>query len=963
MAVSVTLQRKESLFYYKIITMKKNIIFSIATFLFLTQILFAQKGTVAGKVLDKSNGEGLIGATIQLEKKTNPIPVSAGSNIIVENNKIISVTDIDGNYNVKAEAGLYILKFTYISYQTVQMEINVKANEVTYVNQTMEEESNVLKEAVVVATAVRSSSVTMMLERKKASQVSDGISADLIRKTPDRTTSDVLKRVTGASIQEGKFAIIRGMNDRYNAGYLDGALLPSTESDRKAFSFDVVPANLIDNLTIIKAGSADLVGDFGGGVIKINTKAVPDELIQSFTIGAQTHSLTTFKEFQQFKTYGGENFNILGNERNIPTFSDQDLRLSSTFASSEEKIKLANISTNFNNDWTKNTTASTLPNMRFAYVAGFPIRLKNNDKIGILFSATYSDTRKVSDGNISTFDGAGQVAALSDKIFARNTNTGGIFNVNYVGKKTQISLRNLLNANTDNNTISRSGIGNISDDVRVTNFSNIVNYNRFYNSVASVRHIFGDHFLALNASVNYSNIVRKTPDYRIVNYTKLPDFDEYNIALGDFFNTSSGRFASNLEETLTGANIEVSKQLDYEKVKSELKVGYFKQNRDRVFAGRSFVYNGNLNNATLDPSIDLAAANIAANKLYLVEKTSNELAYYEGKSSIDAYFVSLDQNFDSKFRSVIGVRYENAIIDVVNQKFDTKIADIKQKNWLPSVNLCYSINERANLRADYFASLNRPEFRELAPFAFYVFDKNVEIKGNQNLQIATLNNFDLRYEFFPTGGELFSVGAFYKTIKNPIEYGIDITQPFTTFTLKNEKAATIYGVELELKKRLNFLGNAKIFNDFAVFSNLSLIKSTLSFDEGIQSLQNRPLQGQSPYILNIGLQYDNIEKGWSASAIFNKVGRRIAYVGVAPSFGDTRQDIYEAPRSVLDFQISKTYKKFNIKFTLGDVLRNDYLFYQDANQNGKFDKDTALDRTMFKFNTGITTNLSLGYTF
>ena len=943
--------------------MKKNTNFLLILFIFITQILFAQKGTVAGKVIEKSNGEGLIGATVQLEKKTNPIPVSGGSNIVVENNKVIVTTDIDGNYNMKAEAGIYTLKISYISLQTVEMELEIKANEVTYVNQTLEEASSTLKEAVVVATAVRSSSVTMMIERKKASQVSDGISADLIRKTPDRTTSDVLKRVTGASIQEGKFAIIRGMNDRYNAGYLDGALLPSTESDRKAFAFDVVPANLIDNLLIIKAGSADLVGDFGGGVIKINTKAVPDEFVQSFTVGAQTHSLTTFKAFNQFKTYSGENFNILSNERNMPTFSDSDLRLSSTFASPEEKTRLAGISKNFNNDWTLNTRASAAPNTRFAYVAGFPIRLKNNDKIGILFSATYSDTRKTSNGNIGTYDGAGQVSDLKDNIFARNTNTGGIFNINYVSKKTQFSLRNLLNANTDNNTISRTGIGNISDDVRVNSFSNIVNYNRFYNGIASVKHIFGDHLFALSASANYSNIVRKTPDYRIVNYTKLPDFDEYNIALGDFFNTSSGRFSSNLKETLTGANVEVTKQLDYNKVKTEVKVGYFTQNRDRLFVGRSFVYNGNLNTSTLDPSKDLAEANIAANKLYLVEKTSNELGYYEGKSKLDAYFISVDQNFDSKFRSVIGVRYENLNLNVNNQLIDTKIANIKQDNWLPSINLCYSINEQSNLRADYFASVNRPEFRELAPFAFYVFDKNVEIKGNKDLKIATLNNFDLRYEFFPTGGELLSAGAFYKTITNPIEYGIDITQPFTTFTLKNEKSAAVYGVEFELKKRLNFINSAKIFNDLAVFSNLSLIKSTLSFDPGTQSLQNRPLQGQSPYVLNIGLQYDNIEKGWSASAIFNKIGRRIAYVGVAPAFGDTRQDIYEAPRSVLDFQVSKTYKKFNVKFTVGDVLRNDYLFYQDANQNGKFDKDAALDRTMFKFNTGITTNLSLGYTF
>lgn len=915
------------------------------------QTVFAQKGTVAGQITDRSNGETLIGATIQLEK------------IKAEAEKQFTATDIDGNYSMRVDAGKYRMKISYISYETVELEIVVKADEITFVNQPMVEASNTLKEAVVTATVLRSGTAALLIERKKASQVSDGVSAELIRKTPDRTTSDVLKRVTGASIQEGKFAIIRGMNDRYNAGYLDGALMPSTESDRKAFAFDVVPANLIDNLTIIKAGTADLVGDFGGGVIKINTKAVPEAFTQSFSVGAQANSITTFRDFTQFRTYPGEQFNIVSSERNMPSLGENDMRIASTFASAEEKGKLAGMSRGFNNDWSMGTSAA-MPNTRFSYVAGFPVRLKNDSKIGVLLSATYSDTRRVSDGAVNSFDGAGQVSALNDRINARNTNTGGIFNVNFVNRQTAISFRNLLNANTDNNTIARTGIGNISDDVRVMNFSNIVNYNRFYNSVLSLKQVFGNQFMTLSASVNYSSIVRKTPDYRIVNYTKLADFENYDLSLGDFFNSSTGRFFSNLNERLSGANVEVSRQMNTARVKSELKLGYFVQDRSRTFSGRSFVYNGALSNATLNPAKDLGADNIVANKLYLVEKTSNDLGYYQGKSMMNAYFASLDQTYGSTLRSVIGMRVEQSDLSVDNQKFDTRIAGIKQSNWLPSVNLCYYLNERSNLRADYFASLNRPEFRELAPFAFYVFDKNVEIKGNSNLKIASLNNFDLRYEFFPTGGELLSAGLFYKSITNPIEYGIDITQPFTTFTLKNEKAAKVYGLEIEMKKKLNFVAPAKIWNDLSVFSNFSLIRSGLQFDAGTQALQNRPLQGQSPYVFNAGLQYDNLEKGWSASAVFNKIGRRIAYVGVDPKFGDTRQDIYEAPRSVLDVQIAKTYKKFNFKFTLGDILRNNFLFYQDVNHDGRYNEGpSSEDRVLFKMNTGFTTNLSLGYTF
>jgi outer membrane receptor for ferrienterochelin and colicin len=351
--------------------------------------------------------------------------------------------------------------------------------------------------------------------------------------------------------------------------------------------------------------------------------------------------------------------------------------------------------------------------------------------------------------------------------------------------------------------------------------------------------------------------------------------------------------------------------------------------------------------------------------LYLVEKTSDDLAYYEGKSNMNAAFVSIDQNYREKLRVVYGVRYENVAINVNNQKLNTPIAEIKEANILPSVNATYFLTEKSNLRASYFASVNRPEFRELAPFAFFVFDKNAEIKGNKDLKVAHLNNYDVRYEFFPTAGQLMSIGGFYKTIENPVESSIDVTQPFTTFTFENEKSASIYGVELEIKKNLAFVGGAKMWSNLSLFSNLSLIKSTLKFKEGSFAKQDRPLQGQSPYIINAGLQYESPENGWFGSAVVNRTGRRVAYAGVDPKFGDTRQDIYEAPRTVLDMQVGKTIKNMNFKLTVGDLLHQDLTFYQDADQNGKFTKSTApnADRQMFLYNNGFTASFSFGYNF
>jgi CarboxypepD_reg-like domain/TonB-dependent Receptor Plug Domain len=314
---------------------KKLLTVALALFSFFTLISAQDKGIVSGKIIDKSNGEGLPGAAIRVEGTTMGV-----------------VADIEGNFQFSLEAGSHTLEISFISYQTGKIKVDVKSKETTNVSFTMDEAAGLELAAVIItATVEKSTTTAMMIERKKAAQVSDGVSADLIRRTPDRTTSDVLKRVTGASIQEGKFAIIRGMNDRYNAGYLNGALLPFTESDRKAFAFDAIPANLIDNIVILKAGTPDLIGDFGGGVIKINTKSVPEKFMQSLNVGIQTNSLTTFKNFKEFKRYGGEAFNIFGSERDLPSITEGGLKTATSFPTKTERTRLATNSQPFNHDW------------------------------------------------------------------------------------------------------------------------------------------------------------------------------------------------------------------------------------------------------------------------------------------------------------------------------------------------------------------------------------------------------------------------------------------------------------------------------------------------------------------------------------------------------------------------------------------------------------------------------------
>jgi len=266
-----------------------------ASIVFARTIYIAQTGKISGTILDSKTGETLPGAIV-----------------LIDGTQKAASADFDGKFVISAvPAGKVTLVISYISYTTKKIaEVSVRANDVTDVNIQLDPSTSTdLQEVEVVVTLNKENNTALILQQKNNASVSDGISAETIKKTPDRSTSDVIKRVSGATIQDNKFAIIRGMNDRYVSAYLNGAPLPSSESDRKAFSFDIFPANLLDNIVILKTATPDLPGDFAGGVIQVNTKSIPDKSFYSLSIGTGYNTQTTFKEF---KTYEGGKRDWLG---------------------------------------------------------------------------------------------------------------------------------------------------------------------------------------------------------------------------------------------------------------------------------------------------------------------------------------------------------------------------------------------------------------------------------------------------------------------------------------------------------------------------------------------------------------------------------------------------------------------------------------------------------------------------
>lgn len=905
--------------------------------------LYAQTASIKGKVEtkgDKSN-EPAIGATVSILNGTKG-----------------TITDFNGEFELHCAPGKYELVVHYIGYEKQTFNVELLDKESYTINVELITENTNLAEVQIVERIEKSTNVAQLQARRNTAVISDGISADQFRKSPDRNVSDVMKRITGTSIQENKFVIIRGMNDRYNASYLDNQQLASTETDRKAFSFDLIPSGLIDNIQIIKSGSPELSSDFGGGIIKINTKSIPTEKSQSISIGLNSISNTSFKPFREFELKTQEKFLFLDKNRRLPNLDFESFNTKTSIPTEQEKYKLETNTTLLEHNW-KNQVSDAAPNSRFQYSLAIPIQFKEDLSMGIVFAVNYSNTRRIVEGVTRNFDGSGQVSDFKDISFRNNYTGGALCNLSLQYQKHKFQFANFLSKSLDLNTVSRSGIANITDQVEVNNLSNYVNFNIFRTHSLSYELPLSGK-LNFFSQLSYNSLVRENPDYKIASYAKTPETEGFVLVKGDFFNSSTGRFFSNLSENnysiLSG--VELTLLSDALKIKS----GISGQWRDRKFETRNFVYAGDCpSEVTLNPEKDLNFDQMGNHKLFMIEKTNKELSNYYGKTQNISPFVSSTYKWSNKIELNGGVRVETQNLSLTNPYLTKAIAKQNELFVLPTINLKYSPKEKQFVRVSYYQSINRPEYREIAPFAFYNFEKNAEIKGNPSLTTASLNHADVRYEFYPTNIELISVGAFYKQISNPIEMSLDVTQPFTTFTYQNQKSAQIYGIELEIRKSLGFIHSSKFFHNLSTYSNLTLSKSKVQFFEGSHSKQNRALQGQAPLVANIGLQYENENRTFSANVQLNYVSDRIGLVGIDPKYGETRTDIFEKGRTVIDFQVFKKFGKFGLRIGASDVLRQNQVYYQDADHNNKYN-DTQ-DRVLFLYRLGWQGNASLSYQF
>lgn len=925
--------------------------FILSVILFFSCYTFSQ--TLTGTISDSQTSESLFGATIYL------INENTGTK-----------TDFDGKFKIDLKSGNNKIEFRYIGYENQILDLSVVSD--TNISIRLTPKTQELDGVTVTVNVDKGSNSEIIRMQNKSAVALDGTTSEQFKKTPDSKVSDVFKRISGASVQENKFVIIRGLNDRYNFALINGSPLPSTESDKRAFSFDIFPSNMLDNLVIYKSGSPDLPGEFAGGLINIST--LDTKNINSLNIGLSYNTISTFKNYHYSESSGLEFIGIGNRSRQLPTGipSVEDWSLT-------DKNQRADYSKMMNWNWTtKKRPAMPLGNLQYTF--GKEFKINKNSTIGLIYATSYQNSETMNNSVRREFEeqstGVVTKMDLRDSVFTKNILFTNLLNFNFrINSKNNIKFKNLYSINSEDKINIRNGVREMDNDPR--QWEKSTNFWYTQNNLLT-NQLSGKHEISkviLNWNLAQSDVKRDIPNLRRIVYRKYSlledDTTEQYAAViqsnGTIPTAAGNMFWSKSKEKIYSVNYDFTLPVKVSKLENEIKFGSWHQFRQKEFTSRNFGFSqykpqGSYFNSQLlllGPDEIFAEQNMGllsdGTGGFKLDEATNVDDSYQASSFLNSAFLMTDSKI-GKFRFVTGARVES-----YNQKFnyvefgsnlekriDTTVIDL-----LPSINLIYSINDKMKVRMAYFKSVSRPEFRELAPFSFYNFVLDNIVSGNTNLRRTTIDNLDLRWEWFPKSGQSISVSGFYKNFVDPIEtINRTGTSGSPELYYANAKSNTSFGSEIELRTNLKFIYDK--LENLSLYTNASIVKSEVNLD-GFNGVENRPLQGQSPYIINSGLFYQSSKKDFSVNLSYNLIGPRISIVG-----NIQEPSVWENGRNVLDLQISKSIKNCELKLNVKDIFAQDLILFQDNNSNRKYD---IRDNKWQEINFGQSISLSFKYSF
>ncbi len=922
--------------------------------LFFTTSAIAQQTGIKGIIADKTSKETLVGATVLIQGTTTG-----------------STTDLDGNYSITGlTPGSYNLVISYISYKTQIIEkVKVVKNEMLELNVDLEGNSVALEGVVISAKSkMGGSEVSMLSSMKMSNLVVSGISSQQINRSQDRDASEVIRRVPGITIMDDRFVMVRGLSQRYNTVWLNNASTPSSEADVRAFSFDVIPSSMLENIMVYKSPAPDLPADFSGAAIKIFTKNNADKNSFSLAYSTSYRPGVTFKDFSNYRM---SKYEWLG-------FDDGSRALPSDFPSHLNDVTDKNVRQRLGRELDKVWTPSmsnAIPDQRFQF--GLTRRfLIKKVSVGTINSVTYSYTQNVDKVFRADYQQYDTVKDVPDTNYyfndIRNKATvkiGGLSNWLFVfGNNQKIEFRNLFNHQGYTQVIDRSGRDNYGGlTIRSEELS--FNSRNTYSGQLAGDHNFGNKKTHFDWTLGYSYADRYQPDLKRITSTLVEDPDnQYYGQYGVNFSFSaspelSGRVYQDLKEHIYNGNFNFTNTFELGHFKPELKAGLYLEKKDREFNARLIGYaiantskfNWGLPYQPVD--VIFADTNINTTTGIKLDETTNKSDSYTATNDLLATYLAFNLPFTHKLNLYTGIRMEKN-----NQQMHSYSSDngseevniiIDKTDFFPSANLSYKFTEKSLARISYGLTINRPEFREIAPFAFYDFEMKKLVRGNPELRNASISNYDLRYEYYPSPSETFVLGVFYKDFRKPIET-IEINSGSgKDYTFQNALGATNYGLELELRKSLESLGKKdnifRYFKNFMLVANASYIKSEIKLDtEKFYSAEaKRPMQGQSPYIVNLGMYYQDNDHGLMVSLLYNMIGKRIVVVGL-----DT-PDVYEMPRNVIDLTLTKNVgENVQVKAGVQDMLNQKVVEKQFVKYKNLDGATVSREQSTLEYNPG-----------
>lgn len=791
-------------------------------------------------------------------------------------------------------------------------------------------QSNTIESVTVVGSYIRGSAD----QERRASNVIDVLSAEDFRVTGDSDAVTALGRVTGLTIVNDKFIYVRGLGERYSNTTFNGAALPSPDPIRRVVPLDLFPTGALDSVDIQKTYTPDLPGDFSGGTVQLTTRQASDERLLRLAFNVESNGQTTGREAL---TYDGGDRDYLGYDdgtRDLPgTITGLTTGSVPLASRTPAEIQSAGLSFDRRNQV---ELEDNLP-ANFGFEAGYGDRFDNG--LGFLIGAKYDNdwAFRAEERRTSAGDGMGGVILRDDQRQARTVNNvefSTLANLEWRLAPDQF-LRgsSFITRSTDKRTIRT--IGRLDEnDIFVADTELEFEERQLLTQQLSGEHLIaalGD--LGIKWQATYAEAERDKPDRQFLRYERS-GFAADGSAIFQFSQSgqSNERSFEELDDESQSGGVDFSLPLQLGAMETTLKWGANYVDRERDSSFRRFRFQTDFSRNNLEdvlgfaPDVVFRDENIGPGLFELREVTQPTDNYTAEESNV-AFYLTADMRIGERLQLSLGARREDSEIETTT--FDRSdptqqvVADLEDDDILPAVNATYALTDSIQLRAGYSKTLNRPDLRELSPAPFIEPEERFVILGNPNLKTAEIDNYDLRFEWYWSSLDNLQVALFYKDFKDPIESFVQFGgSNGGARSFQNALSAENQGIEVQVRTGLGRFGSA--LTDFFVKLNGAYIDSEVDVpDNAQQTTKDRELEGQSPYVINFQLGYDNPVRRIESALLFNVADDRINAVGVR-GLPDAIEE--SAPR--LDFNYRQVVSLFGsewtVKFRALNLLDPDY---------------------------------------